>query len=56
VREQFVLAVPFAPLCKEDCAGLCPQCGVDQATCPPCACTRPADPRFAALAGLKLPS
>lgn len=55
VREQFVLAVPFAPLCKDDCAGLCPQCGVDR-NLSTCACTRPADPRFAALAGLKLPS
>jgi uncharacterized protein len=55
VREQFVLAVPFAPLCKDDCQGLCPQCGVDrnQASC---TCVRPADPRFAALAGMKLPS
>ncbi len=55
VREQFVLAVPFAPLCKDDCAGLCPQCGVDR-NLSTCACARPADPRFAALAGLKLPS
>lgn len=55
IREQFVLAVPFAPLCREDCAGLCPQCGIDKnvATCD---CTKPADPRFAALAGMKLPS
>lgn len=55
LREQFVLAVPFAPLCKDDCAGLCPQCGVDR-NLTACACERPADPRFAALAGLKLPS
>src|SRR5688572_9970850 len=55
VREQFVLAVPFAPVCKDDCAGLCPQCGTDRnhATC---ACEAPPDPRFAALRGLKLPS
>jgi len=55
VREQFVLAVPFAPVCKDDCLGLCPQCGVDK-NLETCACTRPADPRFAALAGVKLPS
>ncbi len=55
VREQFVLAVPFAPLCREDCQGLCPQCGADKNVAP-CTCTRPADPRFAALAGVKLPS
>ena len=22
-REQFVLAIPYAPLCREDCKGLC---------------------------------
>ncbi|HVV87748.1 MAG TPA: DUF177 domain-containing protein [Kofleriaceae bacterium] len=54
VREQFILAVPFAPLCKEDCAGLCPQCGVDR-NVETCACEKPIDPRFAALQGLKLP-
>jgi uncharacterized protein len=55
VREQFVLAVPYAPLCKEACAGLCPQCGIDKNR-EACACEAPPDPRFAALRGLKLPS
>ena len=55
LREQFVLAIPFAPLCAEDCKGLCPQCGIDRnaGTCP---CEAPIDPRLAALKGLKLPS
>jgi uncharacterized protein len=55
VREQFILAVPFAPLCKEACAGLCPQCGIDKNQ-EACSCEAPPDPRFAALRGLKLPS
>lgn len=55
LREQFVLAVPFAPLCREDCAGLCPQCGIDRNT-GTCGCEAPIDPRLAALKGLKLPS
>jgi uncharacterized protein len=55
VREQFILAVPYAPLCREDCAGLCPQCGTDR-NHGKCACEAPPDPRFAALRGLKLPS
>jgi uncharacterized protein len=55
VREQFVLAVPFAPLCREDCLGLCPQCGADR-NHSPCSCEKPVDPRFTALQGLKLPS
>lgn len=54
-REQFVLAVPFAPLCAEDCKGLCPQCGIDRNT-NTCHCEKPVDPRLAALKGLKLPS
>lgn len=54
-REQFVLAVPFAPLCAESCKGLCPQCGIDRNT-GTCTCEKPIDPRLAALKGLKLPS
>jgi uncharacterized metal-binding protein YceD (DUF177 family) len=54
-REQFVLAIPYAPLCAEDCKGLCPQCGIDRNT-GTCSCEKPIDPRLAALKGLKLPS
>jgi uncharacterized metal-binding protein YceD (DUF177 family) len=54
-REQFILAIPFAPLCREDCKGLCPQCGTDLNT-GTCACEKPIDPRLAALKGLKFPS
>jgi uncharacterized protein len=55
LREQFVLAIPFAPLCAETCKGLCPQCGVDRNTTS-CTCQPPTDPRLAALRGLKIPS
>lgn len=27
--EQIFLEIPYQPLCKEDCKGLCPQCGRD---------------------------
>jgi uncharacterized protein len=54
-REQFVLAIPFAPLCREDCKGLCPQCGIDRNT-DTCRCEPPIDPRLAPLKGLKIPS
>ena len=54
-REQFVLAIPYAPLCMEDCKGLCPQCGIDRNTAS-CTCEPPIDPRLAALKGLKIPS
>ncbi len=55
LREQFVLSIPFAPLCKEACLGLCAQCGTDLNT-GTCSCEAPIDPRLAALKGLKLPS
>ena len=54
-REQFVLAIPFAPLCADTCKGLCPQCGIDRNTAS-CTCEPPIDPRLAALKGLKIPS
>lgn len=28
LRDAMVLALPLAPLCGDDCAGLCPECGV----------------------------
>jgi len=30
VREQFYLALPMKPLCREDCRGLCPICGINR--------------------------
>jgi uncharacterized protein len=51
LREELVLAVPFAPLCKEDCKGLCPQCGVDR-NVETCKCEAPVDPRLAGLKAL----
>ena len=29
VREVIVLDAPMSPLCRDDCQGLCPECGVD---------------------------
>jgi uncharacterized protein len=29
-REAVLLELPLAPLCKDDCAGLCPECGADR--------------------------
>lgn len=29
IRDTFVDALPLQPLCRPDCKGLCPQCGVD---------------------------
>ena len=53
LREQIILAVPFAPLCSESCRGLCPVCGIDRNT-GTCTCdATPPDPRWTALKNLK---
>lgn len=52
LREQIIMAVPFAPLCAEDCKGLCPSCGIDR-NHETCDCEPPIDPRLAALKDLK---
>ena len=53
LREQFYLALPMKPLCREDCRGLCPQCGTNLNS-GECSCA-PAweDPRLAALKALQ---
>ena len=35
IRQYALLVVPMKPLCREDCAGLCPYCGhnLNQGTC-----------------------
>ncbi|MBN2621203.1 DUF177 domain-containing protein [candidate division WOR-3 bacterium] len=30
IREAILLYLPIAPLCREDCAGLCPKCGANK--------------------------
>jgi uncharacterized protein len=37
--EQIFLEIPYQPLCREDCNGLCPQCGRDL-NLSPCNCVR----------------
>lgn len=51
--EVIALALPVKPLCREDCLGLCPRCGVDR-NVEKCHCNEvnPASP-FAALQTLK---
>lgn len=49
IRQNLVLALPMRALCREDCAGLCPQCGKDLNE-GSCDCTTEVfDERFAPL-------
>lgn len=50
--EEFLLSLPVKPLCRQDCKGLCPQCGQNRNS-GTCACVEEeGDPRLAALRGL----
>lgn len=49
LREAVVLNLPFTPLCRPDCAGLCPECGVNLNDHPDHAHEERIDPRWAAL-------
>lgn len=52
-HEILALVLPVKPLCREDCAGLCPRCGADRSG-EPCGCreVEPVSP-FAVLKRLR---
>lgn len=50
-RQYTLLSEPMKPLCREDCAGLCPQCGRNL-NLETCGCVKEIDPRMAMLASL----
>lgn len=56
IEEQVVLTIPYKPLCRQKCRGLCSQCGQDlnksECQCSP----RESNGPFAALKELKLPT
>jgi uncharacterized protein len=52
-RDSLSLTLPDQILCRVDCAGLCPVCGVDLNTQPHAHEEEAEDPRWAALAELK---
>ena len=55
LRDAVVLALPFQPLCEDDCPGLCIECGV-RLDDPDHAHAAPIDPRWAGLAALQNPA
>jgi uncharacterized protein len=54
VHDAVLLELPLAPLCRAECLGLCPTCGVDRNS-QSCECDdAKVDPRWAALGALRL--
>jgi len=39
IRDELLLALPMGPLCREDCAGICPTCGANR-NLTPCHCAQ----------------
>lgn len=52
LREELILVTPVAPVCRPDCAGLCPVCG-DDLNDRPHAHDEPVDRRWTALQELR---
>jgi uncharacterized protein len=56
IRQHVLLALPLAPRCREECPGLCPQCGADLND-GPCGCAvDEVDPRLDVLRRWRAPS
>ncbi|MFC6288422.1 YceD family protein [Nocardioides sp. GCM10027113] len=53
LRDAVVLALPFQPLCEDDCPGLCTECGARLADDPDHAHEAAVDPRWARLQELQ---
>ncbi len=53
LRDAVVLALPFKPVCQEDCPGLCVECGARLLDDPGHTHEAAIDPRWAGLAALK---
>jgi uncharacterized protein len=51
-RDAVLLELPLAPLCSEECLGLCPRCGANRNEVG-CACPPESDPRWSALDALR---
>jgi uncharacterized protein len=54
LRDEVVLDLPFQPLCREDCAGLCVECGANLNDDPDHAHEARSDPRWDALRALEV--
>jgi uncharacterized protein len=54
LRDAVVLSMPFSPLCRPDCKGLCPRCGGDR-NVGECTCEPERDERWDVLSRIEFP-
>lgn len=52
LRDAVITVLPFQPVCRPDCQGLCPDCGIRLEEAPADHVHEQVDPRWAALAAL----
>jgi uncharacterized protein len=52
LHDEFALSEPMHPLCRPDCPGLCPDCGLPLSAEHAAHATDEIDPRLAGLARL----
>lgn len=52
LRDAVVTSLPFQPVCRPDCQGLCPDCGIRLEDAPADHSHHQVDPRWAALSAL----
>ncbi len=53
LRDAVVIELPFQPLCRDDCAGLCQECGANLNDEPDHSHDLTTDPRWASLRGFE---
>jgi uncharacterized protein len=54
IRDAVLLAMPYSPLCRPGCLGICERCGGNR-NLSECTCEPESDARWAPLAALRLP-
>jgi uncharacterized protein len=55
IRDEILLAIPMSPVCRPDCAGICPACGRNRNLTPcDCGSRTPAGSKLGVLAKMKL--
>jgi uncharacterized protein len=55
MRDEILLSIPMSPVCRPDCAGICPTCGRNRNVTPcDCESRAPASSKLGALAKMKL--